>query len=225
MPRGCLPLFLFTIFLIFLPLFFAEAILAALHKLGLTPIQSLITGTAIFLGGLINIPVRKFEARESYNNYQTLYGLNTFKYPLHHNAKQMVLAVNVGGGLIPSFLAFYQFYRFGYLHPDFELITAMLAALMINTAICYKLAKPIKNVGIAMNPFIPAVAATGTAIVLAPEQAPVIAFTAGVGGPLIGADLLHLNDIKKISTGMASIGGAGTFDGIVMAGIIATLLA
>jgi uncharacterized membrane protein len=43
-------------------------------------------------------------------------------------------------------------------------------------------------------------------------------------GPLIGADLLPLNDIAEIGTGMASIGGAGTFDGVVLSGLLATVL-
>jgi uncharacterized membrane protein len=47
----------------------------------------------------------------------------------------------------------------------------------------------------------------------------------GVLGPLIGADLLHLRDIKTLETGIASIGGAGTFDGIVLSGIVADYLA
>ncbi|MDH4154237.1 MAG: DUF1614 domain-containing protein, partial [Nitrospira sp.] len=47
----------------------------------------------------------------------------------------------------------------------------------------------------------------------------------GVLGPLIGADLLHLRDIEKIATGIASIGGAGRFDGIVLSGIVAAYLA
>ena len=56
-------------------------------------------------------------------------------------------------------------------------------------------------------------------------QAPPVVFVAGVLGPLIGADLLHLRDIEKITTGIASIGGAGTFDGIVLSGIVAAYLA
>ncbi len=42
---------------------------------------------------------------------------------------------------------------------------------------------------------------------------------------LIGADLLHLRDIEKLATGIASIGGAGPFDGIVLSGIVAPYLA
>jgi uncharacterized membrane protein len=34
-----------------------------------------------------------------------------------------------------------------------------------------------------------------------------------------------LRDVQRINTGVASIGGAGTFDGIVLSGLVATLLA
>ncbi len=62
------------------------------------------------------------------------------------------------------------------------------------------------------------------ALLLAPDAAPPVAFLIGVMGPLIGADLLHLKDIEAAETGVASIGGAGTFDGIVLSGIIAAYL-
>ena len=52
-----------------------------------------------------------------------------------------------------------------------------------------------------------------------------VAFTAGVLGPLIGADLMHLRDISRMSVGVLSIGGAGTFDGIVLSGVLAALAA
>jgi uncharacterized membrane protein len=54
---------------------------------------------------------------------------------------------------------------------------------------------------------------------------PAVAFVAGVLGPLIGADLLHLRDIETLETGIASIGGAGTFDGIILSGIVVAYLA
>jgi putative Mg2+ transporter-C (MgtC) family protein len=43
-------------------------------------------------------------------------------------------------------------------------------------------------------------------------------------GTLIGADLLNLRKIRGLGAPVASIGGAGTFDGIFLAGIIAVLL-
>jgi uncharacterized membrane protein len=82
----------------------------------------------------------------------------------------------------------------------------------------------VPDVGITMPPLVPAGAAALCGLLLAPEWAPPIAFMAGVLGPLIGADFLHLDDIADLGTGMASLGGAGTFDGIVLSGLVATLL-
>jgi len=42
---------------------------------------------------------------------------------------------------------------------------------------------------------------------------------------LIGADLLRLRDIGNMGLPMAAIGGAGTFDGIFLTGLVAVLLA
>lgn len=42
---------------------------------------------------------------------------------------------------------------------------------------------------------------------------------------LLGADLPNLDKIGNLGVSVASIGGAGTFDGIFVTGILATLLA
>jgi uncharacterized membrane protein len=44
-------------------------------------------------------------------------------------------------------------------------------------------------------------------------------------GTLIGADLSNLDKIAGLGAPVASIGGAGTFDGIFLTGILAVLLA
>jgi uncharacterized membrane protein len=51
-----------------------------------------------------------------------------------------------------------------------------------------------------------------------------VAFVAGTLGPLVGADLLHLRQIERMDTGILSIGRAGTFDGILLSGIVALYL-
>ena len=71
----------------------------------------------------------------------------------------------------------------------------------------------------------PAAVAAILALLVAPGDAAPVAYIAGVAGPLIGADLLHLKKIEESAVGMASIGGAGTFDGIVLSGIVAAYLA
>jgi uncharacterized membrane protein len=54
--------------------------------------------------------------------------------------------------------------------------------------------------------------------------APALAYISGVIGVLLGADLLNLRKVTKLGAPMMSIGGAGTFDGIFLTGIISVLL-
>ena len=73
--------------------------------------------------------------------------------------------------------------------------------------------------------FIPPIAAAVSALILSPAHPLTIAYVSGVLGTLIGADLLNLRKIPKLGAPVASIGGAGTFDGVFLTGIIAVLLA
>ena len=104
-------------------------------------------------------------------------------------------------------------------------VAASGLASLLNSIICYLVARPVPGTGIVMPGLLSAFMAAGLALLLAPDQAAPVAFIAGVVGPLVGADLLHLRDISKNAIGMASIGGAGTFDGIVLSGIVAAYLA
>ena len=56
------------------------------------------------------------------------------------------------------------------------------------------------------------------------EHSAPLAYISGTLGVLIGADLLRLKDVRQLGAPVASIGGAGTFDGIFMTGIVAALL-
>jgi uncharacterized membrane protein len=61
-------------------------------------------------------------------------------------------------------------------------------------------------------------------ILIAYGNAPTVAYISGTVGTLIGADILNLKKIEKLGAPIASIGGAGTFDGIFLNGILAVLL-
>lgn len=221
-PPGCLSL-IGLAFLLLLPFVLANAMLAALGKLGLGPTSSLLAALGIFLGSAINIPVTRIEREEivEYTPFQML-GLDRL---LSHSVKRRtytIVAVNVGGCLVPAALAGYQVARLALNAPS--VLPAAVGALAINVVICYYFATPVPDQGITMPALVPAGAAALCGLLFAPEWAPPVAFTAGVLGPIIGADFLHLDDIASIGTGMASLGGAGTFDGIVLSGLVATLL-
>lgn len=225
MPRlGCLPVFLFLLLVALLPFVFAQIFVTALVKLRLDPDVALMVVIGIFVGSLINIPITRITRHEDVVFHPlTMFGLMHFWPHLQRVRRETLIALNVGGCLIPASLAVYEIQQL--LLLNFEYIILVGFAVTINVGVCYWFAKPIPGIGIAMPAFIPPLVAVLSALLLAPAEAPAVAFVAGVLGPLIGADLLHLREIPRLATGMASIGGAGTFDGIVLSGVLAAYLA
>ena len=129
-----------------------------------------------------------------------------------------IIAVNVGGCVVP--LAF-SLYLYNFSQPGFLHVMVAVAAV---AAVAYGVSFSVPRVGIAMPILIAPLAAAITALTLDPQQAPVLAYIGGTLGVLIGADLLRMKDIKKLGEPVASIGGAGSFDGIFVTGIVAVLL-
>ena len=81
------------------------------------------------------------------------------------------------------------------------------------------------GVGIAVPMFVPPIVTAVVAVLLARQHAAALAYVSGSLGTLIGADLLNLGAVPGLGAPVASIGGAGTFDGIFLTGILAVLLA
>jgi uncharacterized membrane protein len=138
--------------------------------------------------------------------------------PQWSQPRQTVLAINVGGALVPTLLSLY-------------LLTQALAPLRVVVAtaavtlLTYWWARPVAGVGIVVPMLLPPLSAALAALLLVPQQTPLAAYVAGTMGTLIGADVLHVRQVTKLATPVASIGGAGTFDGVFLTGIIAVLLA
>ena len=129
-----------------------------------------------------------------------------------------VVALNVGGALIPILVSLYLVARTG-------MLVRMLIATAVVAAIVHQLAYIVPGVGIAVPMLVPPLVAAGIALVLAFRRAPPVAYVAGSMGTLIGADLLNLGQIGRLGAPLVSIGGAGTFDGVFLTGILAGLLA
>lgn len=102
----------------------------------------------------------------------------------------------------------------------------MATALM--SLFVHKIARPIRGVGIATPALLPPLMAAALGLffelILHPGAAPIIAYSSGTLGTLIGADLMNLKKISSLGAPVASIGGAGTFDGIFLTGLIAVVL-
>ncbi len=131
-----------------------------------------------------------------------------------------VVAINVGGALIPAAVSIYILSR-----APFMIILYSLVSIAVVPSITRLVARPVKGVGIVTPAFIPPIVAAITAILLAPSAPLAIAYVSGVLGTLIGADLLNLHRITKLGAPVASIGGAGTFDGVFLSGVMAVIIA
>jgi uncharacterized membrane protein len=213
------------VLLLLLPFLYTALMTASLAKLHISQPAAVQLVIAIVLGGFINIPItRVAHTEELAASPLGAFGLDQAFPRLGRQRRETVIAVNVGGCLIPLGIALYQLSHLAERGPTLLLKTALAA--LITTIVCYLLARPVQGLGIAMPGFVPPIVSALAAFLLAPDQAPPVAFVAGVVGPLVGADVLHLKDVHRIATtGMASIGGAGTFDGIVLSGILSAYLA
>jgi uncharacterized membrane protein len=129
-----------------------------------------------------------------------------------------VIAINVGGALIPTLISLY-------LLTKNQVWGLGLIATACVATVCYWLAQPVPGVGIAVPTFVPALTAAICALVLSRRYAAPLAYIGGSMGTLVGADLLNLGMIQGLGAPVSSIGGAGTFDGIFLTAILAVLIA
>lgn len=217
-------LLLVALLLILMPFIFGEVMFASLSKLHLSPTMAFVCVIAIFAGSLFDIPVKSVVRDwDVIEDPLAIYGIGRFWPQLRRVRRRTVIAVNVGGCLIPLALVLYEITLLA--TTSASALAAAAVGCLANVVVCYFAARPKPGVGIVMPGVISPMVALILALWLAPDRAPPVAFIIGVTGPLVGADLLHLRDIALNEIGLASIGGAGTFDGIVLSGIVAAYLA
>jgi uncharacterized membrane protein len=207
--------FFFLVLLVF-GLIQIGAITIAFAKLGLTGGQVFLLLLGSLFGSMINIPVYKkpysgpdvdLEMGPMFGHYKIP------RYQMQTRPGEQIIAVNFGGAFIPAFLSVY-----------FILQTGLSPGL-----VTYKAARPVQGVGIGV-PFLlpPLITVLATWFFAPAGQEPQVAYISGSLGTLLGADILHILNpatMKNIRAPVLSVGGAGTFDGIFLAGILAVLLA
>ena len=169
------------------------------------------------LGSYVNIPVARLPSeRVMSSRVVDFYGME-YVVPTVQQWPGTVIAVNVGGAVIPAFLSLY-------LMVKNRLYGRTVIAIAIVAVVTHMLARPVRGIGISLPIFVPPLVAAIVAMVLAGRRAPPLAYICGTLGTLIGADLMNLGRIQGLGAPIASIGGAGTFDGVFLTGIIAVLL-
>jgi uncharacterized membrane protein len=211
-------LLLFLVFGVLLALVQLGIIEYAYAKIGIQPRWIFLFLILSLLGSYVNIPIAEVPAPQlSEKDTVSDYGIQ-YVVPDMREASRTVIAVNVGGALIPAALSIYLMLKN-------RLFVQSLIAVAVVTIVVHQLAHPVPGVGIALTPIIPPLLAAGVALLLSRKAAPALAYIAGSLGTLIGADLLNLGIVDQLHAPVLSIGGAGTFDGVFLTGILAVLLA
>ncbi len=170
------------------------------------------------LGSYVNIPVAQLPAEEIRAGQIVSYFGMEYVVPVVLDRPGTVIAVNLGGAVVPFVLSIYLIFKHA-------LYGQSLLAIGIVALAVHLMAHPVPGVGIAVPVFITPLVTAIVALSISRWRAGPLAYVAGSLGTLIGADLLNLGRIRGLGAPVASIGGAGKFDGIFMTGIIAVLLA
>jgi len=191
----------------------------AFAKLGLTPQESLLLLIGSLVGSGINLPLLQLRNPKLGFPVKVMVQKVIFGLAPKTLSDKVIIAVNVGGCLIPVGLSFY-FMSLQLIDP-----IKMIIGIMAITLLSYKSSELIPGFGVGMPIFLAPLSAALLALVIDPEHAAQLAYMSGVLGVLIGADILRIKNITQLGSSIAVIGGAGTFDGIFLTGLIAALLA
>lgn len=192
-------------------------------------------GAVLFLslfGSYVNIPFTVVETRAPVVRHREvrLFWV-TWRIPrVEMGVRKTLVTVNVGGAVVPLLISLYLLiYSIPACSPN--LAATYLKALVVLITVTVTIKNSVRIVpglGIATPAFgPPAVTALATLLInwVSPVSCPTqIAYVGGTLGALIGADLLNLNKIAGIGAPVVSIGGAGTFDGIYVTGLVSVAL-
>ena len=212
--------FVFAFFLLLCVL--APVLLAgvsfAFARVGIGPQTAFALLLASLLGSWVNIPVWRLPPVRLVGEQEvSAFGVR-WRVPVVHEREGTLVAINLGGAVIPIGMS-------SWILAHDSRWWAALAATAVVAAVTNRVARAVAGLGIAVPAFTPPLVAAAAGIAFAGSQAAPAAFVAGTLGTLLGADLLNLRKLSGLGTAVASIGGAGTFDGIFLAGVLGVILA
>jgi uncharacterized membrane protein len=193
----------------------------AFVALGLPPEMAFTALLVSLIGSYINIPITRVASGQPHQaEVVRSFGIR-YRVPTRYVTDSTIVAVNVGGAIVPVSISVYLLMQMP------SIVVPSLIGVAIVTAIVHRFAIPVPGMGIATPMLIPPIVAAACGYFLGSSEhhRDAVAFISGVVGTLIGADLLNLRKLRDLGAPVASIGGAGTFDGIFLTGIVAVLLA
>jgi uncharacterized membrane protein len=203
--------------LLLLVLIQLEVLWYGYQRLGISFSGALLLLFGSLIGSYFNIPVARLPdeqivAAREVPGFGMTYVVPVLDWP------GTVIAVNIGGAVIPGLLSLY-------LLAKCRLWVRGLIAIACVAAVSHWFARLVPGAGIVLPVFVPPLTAAVVALALSPHYAAPLAFIGGSLGTLIGADLLNLDKVQGLGAPVVSIGGAGTFDGVFLSGMLGVLIA
>jgi uncharacterized membrane protein len=215
-----LPFFLILVglFVLLAISFIFRIVKYAYVRMGVAPQNVFALLLLSLIGSYINIPILQYPEAHVVSNQDVVFFGMHYVLPVVRDWPGTVVAVNVGGAIIPTLLSLHLVIKN-------RLWLRGFAGVAIVAAVCHVLAHPVPGIGIAIPVFVPPVATAIVALLLSRDLAGPLAYVSGSLGTLIGADLMNLDKVQGLGAAVVSIGGAGTFDGIFVTGLMAVLIA
>jgi uncharacterized membrane protein len=170
------------------------------------------------LGSYVNIPIATLGSEVIHSGREVEFFGMIYRVPQLARTSEVVVAVNVGGAVVPTLLSLYL------LHKN-EIWGRGLIATLLVAFVAYALSQPVRGVGIALPIFVAPITAAIVAMLISWRYAPPLAYAGGSLGVLLGSDIANFDKLPGLGAPILSIGGAGTFDGIFLTGVVAVLLA
>ena len=194
---------------------------SAFEAIGFTRSEFALILIATFLGSAVNIPITRVSGNEPVIGYREVkyYGL-TYRVPVVARQRVSTLVcINFGGAIVPICVSIYL------LTTHASLVLECLIGVIVTSVFVHLMAKKVPGEGIKTPALLPPLVAAVISILIHPSAGvAVIAYISGSMGALIGADLTNLKEITDLGAPVASIGGAGTMDGVFLTGILAVVL-
>jgi uncharacterized membrane protein len=223
-------LLLVGVFLLAVPLLFLSLIGTTFAKLGFSGREVLLILAVTLAGSFLNIPLTTLQGHPIVvqTRYDRFFGM-FYRIPVTTPAT--TLAINVGGAVIPLLISAFLLFQSVAMSGRILILSLSLLGMLIVAGVTKMTSRPVRGLGIMTPFFIPPLTALLCGLVLSaaagsPEMGPpIIAYASGTLGTILGADLLNLPRIRELGAPLVSIGGAGTFDGVFLPGLIAAFLA
>jgi uncharacterized membrane protein len=191
----------------------------AFTLVGLDPAWASAVLVASLVGSFVDIPIARLRPRAPQVRFRLVPWFGTvYIVPVAQRRIAVTVSLNVGGAVVPTVVSGYVVARLGLWLPA-------TVAVAVVAAVVHATARPVRGLGIEVPLLVPALVAALAAVVLRPDDGTAaLAYVAGTIGTLVGGDLTHLRVVRDLDTSAVSIGGAGTFDGVFLSGVLAVLL-